>query len=383
MARDIALYIHIPFCRRKCGYCSFVSYAGREADMPAYIDSVKQELASQSAGQRLVSIYLGGGTPSLLPPEQLRGLLSSVRSLFVVAARAEVSMEANPDSLDEQYLASALAWGINRLSVGVQSLDDRDLALLGRIHTAAQAADAVRLARRAGCGNLNLDLIYGVPGQSLDRWRRTLEKAAALGPEHLSLYPLTLDGDVPLRLAIEQGALPPIDPDLAADQYELAEQLLESYGYQHYEISNWARAGCECRHNLVYWRNLPYLGVGAAAHSCVHGRRSANTADVDEYMAASARRPFVARSWEEEIGPELELCETVILGLRLSEGISLQGLSTRFGVDPLERYGPQVNELVALGLLDHSGGSMRLTRRGRLLGNEAFHRFLPDQPVSS
>lgn len=327
--------------------------------------------------QRVHSIYFGGGTPSLLSPEQVREILSTVYSLFAVEAGAEVTLEANPGTIDRRYLTAVKAIGINRLSLGMQSLDDNELALLGRIHTASEARAAVRLARDAGFTNLSFDLIYGLPNQALAGWRKTLDDVIDLNPEHISLYPLTLEDRVPLRLAIERGEIPQIDPDLTADQYELAQDMLQEHGYNHYEISNWAKEGYECRHNLVYWHNLPYLGAGVAAHSYIDGHRLANTADLDSYLNAFSGNLLPARELDEEIGPELKLSETVILGLRLSEGIGLDDIKRRFGVDLLRHYERQINETAASGLLEYSGRRIRLTRRGKLLGNEVFWRFLP------
>jgi oxygen-independent coproporphyrinogen-3 oxidase len=377
MSQDIALYIHFPFCRRRCSYCSFVSYQGRESDIPEYVKALKKELVLRAAGQRVSSIYFGGGTPSLLSPEQIHELLSVIPSHFTVDEASEVTLEANPSTVDEPYLADIMKLGINRLSLGVQSLDDGELALLGRIHTAAEAGDAVRLARNAGFTNLSLDLIYGLPGQTLSSWHRTLDELIGLSPEHISLYPLTLEADAPMRLAIQRAEVPPIDPDLTADQYELAQDTLAAHGYHHYEISNWAKGGYECRHNLVYWHNLPYLGIGVAAHSYIHGHRLANTTDLDSYLNAFSSNLPPAWELDEEIGPELQLSETVILGLRLSEGVCFEGIRSRFGIDLLKHYSQQVDETAALGLLEYSGQRIRLTRRGRLLGNEVFWRFLP------
>jgi oxygen-independent coproporphyrinogen-3 oxidase len=377
MNQDIALYIHFPFCRRRCSYCSFVSYQGREADIPDYIKALNKELAIRAAGQRVRSIYFGGGTPSLLSPKQVREILSVVHSHFTVDAGAEITLEANPGTIDRQSLAAIKATGINRLSLGVQSLDDDELALLGRIHTASEAREAVRLARNAGFTNLSFDLIYGLPDQALAGWRKTLDEAIDLNPEHISLYPLTLEYDAPLWIATQQGKVPPTDPDFTADQYELAQDTLQEHGYNHYEISNWAKEGYECRHNLVYWHNLPYLGVGVAAHSYIDGRRLSNTEDLDSYLNAFSGNLPPARELDEEIGPELQLSETVILGLRLSEGIGLDDIERRFGIDLLRHYQQQINETATLGLLEYSGQHIRLTRRGRLLGNEVFWRFLP------
>ncbi|MCX5995965.1 MAG: radical SAM family heme chaperone HemW [Chloroflexi bacterium] len=377
MSQDIALYIHFPFCRRRCSYCSFVSYQGRESDIPEYVKALKKELILRATDQKVCSIYFGGGTPSLLSPEQIHDILHTIHSLFTVDEASEVTLEANPGTVDEPYLADIMKLGINRLSLGVQSLDDGELALLGRIHTASEAGDAVRLARNAGFTNLSLDLIYGLPNQTLASWCKTLDKAIGLNPEHISLYPLTLEADAPMRLAIQRAEVPPIDPDLTADQYELAQDTLAAHGYHHYEISNWARDGYKCKHNLVYWHNLPYLGAGVAAHSYIDGHRLANTTNLDSYLNAFSRNLPPAWELDEEIGPELQLSETVILGLRLSEGVCLEGIRSRFGIDLLKHYSQQVDETAALGLLEYSGQRIRLTRRGRLLGNEVFWRFLP------
>jgi len=377
MSQDIALYIHFPFCRRRCGYCSFVSYQGRESDIPEYIKALQKELMLRAIDQRVCSIYFGGGTPSLLSPEQIREILSVIHSYFTVNAASEVTLEANPGTVDETYLTAIKKAGVNRLSLGVQSWDDGELALLGRIHTAAEARDAVQFARNSRFSNLNIDLIYGLPGQTLKSWHKTLDDAIGFSPEHISLYPLTLEDDAPMRLAIERGKLPLLDPDLTADQYELAQDTLAAHGYHHYEISNWAKQGYECKHNMVYWHNLPYLGVGIAAYSYIDGHRLANTTDLDSYLNAFARNLLPACELDEEIDPELQLSETVILGLRLSEGIGLDDINRRFGIDLLRHYEQQVDETASLGLLEYSGQRIRLTRRGRLLGNEVFWRFLP------
>lgn len=378
MSEAIALYIHFPFCLRKCSYCSFVSYQGREGVVSAYIQAISREVELRANGEQVRSIYLGGGTPSLLSHRQIADVLDSIQSSFQVNQINEMTIEANPGSIDVHYLAAIRKLGINRLSLGVQSLDDETLSILGRIHTAAEARDAVRFARDAGFANVSLDLIYGVPGQSLDNWYWVVGDMVALEPDHISLYPLTLDDDVPLKRAIDNNEVLPLDPDSAADQYELAEDLLESSGYRHYEISNWARDGKECRHNMVYWCGEAYMGVGVAAHSYMHGRRCANTPDIDLYLESSRDSGLPVVDFDEYIGREMQISETIILGLRLGDGINLHHASYRFGIDLVERYSRQIYELTALGLLECSGGHASLTRRGRLLGNQVFLRFLPD-----
>jgi oxygen-independent coproporphyrinogen-3 oxidase len=369
--------MHVPFCRRKCSYCSFVSYAGREADIPLYLNALKKELKQRASGEHVRSIYFGGGTPSLLPAGDAGDLLGLINTLFSVDKAAEITIEANPGTVDEAYLLAVRKAGVNRLSLGIQSLNDRELALLGRIHTAAEARDAVRFARGAGFDNLSVDLIYGLPGQTAIDWRHSLDDAMALEPEHLSLYALTLEEDTPMLAALKEGSLPEIDPDISADQYELAEDMLAAHGYNHYEISNWSLPGRECRHNITYWRNLPYLGIGVAAHSCIDGHRLANTGSLDKYVTGfSGITP--PPEMDEEINPGLELAETVILGLRLCEGISADYLQRRFGIDIRAHYRRQVEEMAGAGLLAQADGHISLTRRGRLLSNEVFWRFLPE-----
>lgn len=374
-----ALYIHLPFCRRKCGYCSFVSCAGREGAIPAYLDALRREIAARADGSTVPSVFFGGGTPSLLSASQVETVVTTVREHFDVQKDAEITLEANPGTVEERYLADLRRAGVNRLSLGVQRFDTAALKMLGRIHTVAEAREACAAARRAGFANVNLDLMYGLPGDDPASWRRSLEAAVELGPEHLSLYALTLEPETPLGLAAAAAEVPPLDPDLAADQYELAEDLLEAAGYTHYEISNWARPGRECRHNLVYWDNEPYLGFGAAAHSSENGRRYANTNDLDEYIAASGVAPL---SLDETLDGPTRRAETVILGLRQGGGIDLAALSRRLGVDVAAEYLARFAELAAAGLLERAGGRLRLTRRGRLLGNEVFWRLLPEASLT-
>ena len=370
-----AIYLHVPFCRRKCGYCSFVSCAGREGDIPMYVAALRHELRERSTGAGVPTVFFGGGTPSLLSAAQVGGILDEIRAGFELAPDAEITLEANPGTIDETYLAALRRAGVNRLSLGVQRLDDTDLARLGRIHTAAEAREAFTAARRAGFDNVSLDLIYGLPDDSLDAWRQSLEAAVTLAPEHLSFYALTLEEDTPLGEAIAGGEVPTPDADLAAGQYELAEDILGVAGYEHYEISNWAKPGYECRHNLVYWDNGDYLGLGVAAHSSEDGRRYANTDDLDEYLENNGFAPLAL---DETLDEATRCAETLILGLRQGRGIDVAEMSSRLGFDVSAAYFNRFAELAVAGLLEEKDGRFRLTRRGRLLGNEVFWRLLPE-----
>jgi oxygen-independent coproporphyrinogen-3 oxidase len=376
----LSLYIHVPFCRAKCYYCDFNSYdldkAGEQVD--DYVEALIQEILQSGPG-RAETVYIGGGTPTVLPLSSLADIMEAARSSFAIPSDAEVSVEANPGTVGTETLSNLLAIGVNRLSLGVQSFDDAELRLLGRIHSAAEAIDAFRAARAAGFANVNLDLIYGLPGQSLAGWRDSLERAADLQPEHLSLYALSVEEGTLLAETIARGELQAPDPDLAADMYELSIERLDSAGYIHYEISNWAKTPAfQCRHNLAYWRNQAYLGLGAGAHSWAEGRRWANASSPAEYIAqvSSGQSPA---EWEEDIGSDMEMGETMMMGLRLlEEGVAYDQFQDRFGVAIAKHFADELVDLADLGLIVNDGDRMTLSDRGRLLGNQVFMRFLPD-----
>ncbi len=394
---DFALYLHIPFCEKRCAYCDFNTYAGLEDLRAGYVSALREEIARQ--GRKFAhngkmplahSIFLGGGTPSTLSASQIGSLLRACTTSFALAEDAEITLEANPATLTPPFLIGLRDGGVNRLSLGVQSFDDDELALLGRIHNAATARRAFSLARQAGFGNINLDLIYGLPGQRLQRWQATLQAALALHPEHFSLYALGLEPGTPMHRDVAAGRIPAPDPDMAADMYELAEDMLGQNGYRHYEISNWARESrFVSRHNLTYWHNEPYLGLGAGAHSWALKTRFANVRHPSEYIrllasgaSTEAARPLspspaVQLDTIEHISKEMEMDETVILGLRLvEEGVNDAQFNLRFGQSLWGRYGDVIPGLLDTGLLECAAKRIRLTRRGRLLGNEVFQRFL-------
>ena len=374
----IALYVHIPFCRRKCNYCSFISYENKESSIPDYILALQKELLYYTGSNTISSIYFGGGTPSLLSVKQLNDILQTIHTVFRVDDKSEISLEANPGTIDTNYLSAIRKAGFNRLSLGIQSLQDKELAILGRIHTTDEARAAIGFARNAGFDNLNLDLIYGLPGQTLAEWHDTLLATITLGAEHLSLYGLSLEQNTPLWQAIEEKSIPAPDPDLCADQYEMAEDILSSYDYQQYEISNWAKAGRECRHNLVYWQYRSYLGIGVGAHSFTGNRRFSNTPELDTYIPIFTNDLAPVYDVNEKINPQLQIAERIILGLRLNRGIIIAELNHQSGINIMEYYNKQIKELTTAGLLEYKNGILRLTRRGRPLSNEVFWRFLPD-----
>jgi oxygen-independent coproporphyrinogen-3 oxidase len=386
----IALYLHIPFCTAKCGYCDFNSYAGHEHMIPSYAGTLVKDAAlwrDAVRGRTVETVFFGGGTPSLNPPDEMRQIVDGMRAAFNVAADAEIALEANPGSLSEEYLRALRDIGFNRLSIGVQSFDDEDLVALDRIHTAQDARDAYAAARAAGFDNVNLDLIYGLPEQPLSAWRRNLEQAVELAPEHLSLYALTIEEGTPLARDVARGRVTAPDPDMQAEHYEWTQDRLAAAGYEHYEISNWARPGRECRHNLVYWQNREYLGLGAGAHSFLNGVRFSTAllpnryAELVDESAAAADGTMRHVVGAEDVTPELAMADTMILGLRLAVGIDAREFLRRHGRDLRAVYGSIVDEFVGYGLLEATDTRVRLTPRGRLLSNELFQRLLPE-PVS-
>jgi len=356
------LYVHIPFCKHKCGYCDFNAYAGMDRLMPAYVDALEQELAfarERYPFQQLETVYLGGGTPSLLPPTEASRLLEFIRRSFNVAPDAEVTLEANPASTDETKLTAWRDGGVNRLSLGVQGFDPRALAVLERKTDGAQAVRALALAREMGMSNVSVDLIYAVPFQSRETWLETLRRAIALRPDHVSTYCLSFEEGTLLHRRRAEGRLPEVETDLQWDQLDAACAELEAAGFRRYEVSNWARAGFESRHNQAYWRCRPVYGAGAGAHSyATDGDRAWrwwNVARPREYIA-SARSP---RADGEELESRKATAESLMLGLRTADGMAAPlGFETELG------------RLQKEGLIRRIDGRIVPTRRGMDLHNQ-------------
>lgn len=390
---SLALYVHIPFCAARCPYCDFNTYAGLDALYRPYIAALAEEIrraGAQRSRPAAHTVFIGGGTPTVLPNELFEKVLRACQAAFDIAPDAELTSEANPGTVDQAHFAALRAMGVNRLSMGVQSFDDAELRFLGRIHDAGEAEAAIEAARSAGFDNINLDFIFGLPGQDPATWRRTLLTAAEFQPEHLSLYSLTVESGTPLAEWVQSGQVAEPDDDLAADLYLGAAETLAGLGLFQYEISNWAREGRQCRHNLVYWRNEPYLGFGAGAHSFDGERRWWNHRGVADYIAR-VRAGQEPEADSENIDRRLAMGETLMLGLRLvDEGVTDARFRSRFGVGLFETFGAEIEKLLARGLLeqfdrapapaspqDRGGAGVRLAARGRLLGNQVFAEFLP------
>jgi oxygen-independent coproporphyrinogen-3 oxidase len=478
VTEPLSLYLHIPFCDHRCAYCDFNAYAGLEGLMPAYTDALMAEIhvwgeilgspprppaPSPTRGEGVTrirtsavvreplsprpprgskrdthaalgtrhpalvpTVFFGGGTPSLLPLPMLERVIGAVRECFAVAPDAEWSLEANPGTVDEAYFRGLRALGVNRVSLGVQSFDDEELRRLDRIHDAAAAEAAYHGARAAGFANVSLDLIFGLEGQSLAGWQRNVARALALGPEHLSLYALTIEEGTPLAHRVAKGLAPEPDADLQADMYELAQEQLAAAGYEQYEISNWSKPGFACRHNLVYWRDGEWLGMGAGAHSHLAGMRFAVMNSPAGYIrrvrpnppapfpkgkgvidrshtqarAGCGSPPLAGEgSGERSVGegpggegqipalpwiasverssPATAMADAAIMALRLSEGLSLTAFRERFGVSFESVYGDVAGDLAGLGLLERADGRVCIPARARLLANEVFARLMP------
>ena len=378
---NVGVYVHIPFCQRKCSYCDFNAYAGMRSLYEPYTRAVAREISTSRppiSNARAETAYFGGGTPSLLPLPMLAEILAACRASFDVSPEAEITLEANPGTVDAGYLHGLRALGVNRLSLGVQSAHQSELDFFKRGHSFADAVEAVKLARAAGLYNLNVDLIYGIPRQTMAMWQETVTSALELAPDHVSMYCLTVEERTTLALWVRRGQAPLPDDDLAADMVLWADEALAAQGLARYEISNWARPGLKCRHNLIYWRNAPYLGVGAGAHSSLEGRRFWNVAHPREYVQRiEAGQAPVAGS--EDIGRELEMGETMMLGLRLTEGVNWTTFEARFGVAMTGVYSRQLEALQEHGLIQVDEIGVRLTQRGWLLGNQVFAEFLPGE----
>ena len=379
------LYVHVPFCRLVCAYCDFVTVGGRADDIPRYTDALLAELALREAPGELRTIYFGGGTPSLLNVEQVGRVIAAANDRWATESLEEVTLEANPSKREAPDWAGLRDAGVTRISLGAQSLRDADLTALARGHTADEVRTAFGAARAAGFDNVSIDLIYGIPGQSLRDWREGLQAALELGPDHVSCYALqlALDPDEwaapprPGALRWRGQMVPRQDDGLAAEQYRLAERVLGAAGFRHYELSSWARPGRESRHNAAYWARSAYTGIGAGAHSYDGGdERSWNARGLDEYLAAieDGRRPIAG---VDRLDEGTRAFEAMALGLRRIDGVERGAFAAEFGADPLERFADPMAEHGSGRLIEISADRLRLSPAGRLMASEACLAFLP------
>ncbi len=371
-----SLYVHVPFCRRLCGYCDFYSQVLDPGAVGPLVDAVLAELAAATCtgGFAVDTIFVGGGTPTVLPADQLARLLAALRAC-APGRDVEFTVEANPATVTAEIADVLVGAGVNRVSVGAQSFNPDELKVLDRTHRPEQVSQTLATCRRAGIRRLSLDLIFGIPGQTLASWRQSLHAALKLEPEHMSCYGLTYEPGTLLRERLDAGAVLRVDPDLEADMYETTIDVLAAAGLAHYEISNFARPGAECRHNLRYWHNEPYVGLGPAAAGFIDEVRYQNVADTAAYVAAiqGARSPRVE---EERLPPERRARETAMLEMRLTAGIDRRRFADRYGQDPAALFAAALEPHRADGLLVVDETGIRLTRRGLLLADTVIADFL-------
>ena len=366
------LYLHIPFCLKKCNYCDFCSFALSSVDWrERYVDRLCEEIMTYE-GQNIDidSIFIGGGTPSLLNVAELERIVMCIRKCFDVSKDCEFTIEANPKTLDEEKLSSFVSLGVNRLSIGLQSIHENEMKILGRVHNFDDFLESYRLARKCGIDNINVDLMYGIPEQTMDSFRKTVERIIDLSPEHVSLYGLILEEGTPFYEMKDKLALPKEDSE--CDMYYLATRMLADAGYTHYEISNYAKAGFESRHNLKYWRCEEYIGIGLAAYSYFDGRRFGNTDNVEEYFSSD----FAKYDTTGSLDISDEAYEFVMLGLRLKEGFSLSKYKDMFGEDFIVGREEILNNFIKAGYMEIIDGRLSLTESGFYVSNSIINELI-------
>jgi len=378
VVEELSVYVHIPFCHYHCSFCDFATVIGQSARIPAYVDALIREYALRLTGRprpKVPTIFIGGGTPSAIDPAHIRAIMTTLSTSCTLTPDVEVTLEANPGDHPSGYWGALREAGITRVSVGVQSLDDPTLRRVGRLHTGADALRALREVRRAGFASVNADLMFGLPGQTLASFLRTLRTVLAEEPDHLSIYGLILEPHTLLERRVRQGANRLPTDDQAAAMYETAREILGTSGYVHYEISNWARPGHQSRHNLTYWRHDPYLGLGLGAHSYVDNTRFANLRALRPYIERLTQNQLPT-AHTETIDAARARADAAMLGLRLVYGIDLSLFNRRFGGDLVGDHAEAIARFADLGLLEVADGHLRITGSGFLLANQIWQEFI-------
>lgn len=388
--KPLELYVHIPFCARKCLYCDFLSFRALASVHQEYIDQLLGEIQAASLtseGYQVTTIFIGGGTPSILEAGMMRAVVETIRLYFDVAPDAEITIEANPGTLTPQKLDVYRGCGINRLSIGLQSADNRELKALGRIHSFEEFLKSFERARQAGFWSISVDLMSALPGQTLESWKNTLKKVAMLKPEHISAYSLMIEENTPFWdyygdgagcAEAENGILPLPDEETERKMYKVTKSFLEAQGYRRYEISNYAKPGFECRHNMGYWTGTEYLGLGLGASSCFHGTRFSNETDLKAYLELDFLSDGLIKLYQnvEEQTRQSKMEEFMFLGLRMTQGVSDIDFAARFGIKIRSIYGPQIDKLIENGLLKEEGSRIVLTDWGIDISNYVLSEFL-------
>ena len=383
MRRELELYIHIPFCVKKCAYCDFLSGPASNQQIEEYVQALIEEIRYYKEFVKkyeVSTVFWGGGTPSLLTGEQMKALMETLGQTFFIRQNAEITMEANPGTVTVEKLLACQKAGINRISFGLQSVNNEELKMLGRIHTYEEFLESYEAARKAGFQNINVDLISAIPKQTVSSWEQTLQTIISLQPEHISAYSLIVEEGTPFAKLYGEGCeLEHLLPSEEEERrmYERTEELLQEAGYHRYEISNYAKEGDECQHNLGYWERKEYLGLGLGASSLIEETRFHNTDEMEEYLR-DANNPILLRREQEKLDRQEQMEEFVFLGLRKIRGIQEEKFAEMFGEDIWDCYGKNLERVIKEGLLEREEGVLRLTRKGIDVSNYVFYEILSD-----
>ncbi len=378
MGNNIGIYIHIPFCKAKCFYCDFNSFACRDELVPAYFNALEKEIFSYSEklkGYNIKTIFIGGGTPSAVDAHYIYEVISLLGREFSIDKKAEISIETNPGTLTKEKLELYRTVGINRLSIGLQAWQDPILKRLGRIHTAKEFELNITLAQKVGFDNINVDLIFGIPGQTIEDWIETLKHVVALKPQHLSCYSLKIEEGTVFGNSLEKGELVPLDDEIDREMYSFCKDYLSMEGYKHYEISNFAKQGFECQHNMVYWKAEEYIGLGASAHSFFEGLRFNNIYDIERYIDGINNSKVISEN-SEVINSKESMAEFMILGLRLIDGVCMEEFKSRYNEEIYNIYGSQIDKMLEKGFLIVRDGTITLSTIGLDFANQVFMEFI-------
>ncbi len=379
MKKSIGIYIHIPFCISKCYYCDFNSFSNKSSLVEAYFDALKKEIilnSERAVGYDVKTIFIGGGTPSSIDSQHIQGVLELCYKHYNLRSDAEISIESNPGTLSEFKLKAYKYIGINRLSIGLQAWQNKLLKSIGRIHSIEEFLNNFKLARDIGFNNINVDLIFSLPDQTLDDWHETLNNVIGLGPEHISCYSLKIEENTVFWEKYNHGEIKDIDDQLDREMYYMAKRQLSQHGYNMYEISNFSKKSFECRHNLVYWNAENYLGFGAGAHSYFNEKRYNNVYSIEDYIENYMKNEGKYIEEEALIDEAESMSEFIILGMRLTQGISTVEFKERYGIEIEDRFGEQFNKLIARGLVEYKDQRFMLTETGLDYANQVFMEFI-------
>ncbi len=378
--KKLGLYVHIPFCERKCNYCDFYSVEKSDSIEKQYVDALIKEIKSyqsKAEGYIVDSIFIGGGTPSYLKHENIGLILDEIRNTFILTDDVEISLEANPNSITAGKVLSYKKYGINRMSVGIQSLDKNILKTIGRLHDSKEALDAIEIIKKAGIDNINADIMFNIPGQDTDSLNDTLEQVISSGVKHISFYSLKLEEGTPLYKMEAKKLIQMPDEDSERDMYYEGRELMEARGYIQYEISNFSKPNYECRHNIKYWTGGEYISFGPFAHSCFENKRYNNISDI-KYYCENIKEPDKFRQLNEVLGKESKMFEYIMLRLRMNSGIIIEDFNREFEKDFMSIYKNQIKNLLEYQLIDINNGRLKLTKKGMDVSNYVFEQFLSD-----